>query len=755
MLQVFKGVAYTILALLGVVVLAVVLIIVLLVTLVDPNDYREDISRVAHDTAGVSLTLGGDLSWRFYPIVGFGANAVELALQADQPPLLKMDEMTLGVKVLPLLSKKIEIDGLDIKGLQANLSINEQGQNNWQIASTEQQQASADTDTDTAATKKAKPQTFPELLIPRIRISDSSIHYQDKTTQVANTVDLPLLELQHVNLNQPFPLLLEARVRDQQQLDVTTRLQAMVNASLATKHYGLSELQLSADIAGVFAKPVAVKIEGDLQFDQANDKASVNLSRLQLADLVAKATIEATSVSTAPAFSGQLQSATFSAKALMAALSIPAPLTQDKNALTKVALNAQFNGTPNTINIKPLTVKLDESTLSGEVAVVDVAKQALQFTLHLDKLDADRYLPPASNDSPKTQQVVGPPSVGMDKGKGKAKPNVEAVVELLPLEILRGLHLKGKFTADEVIVKQIAVHNIALDIKALNGDVRITDISAKLLQGSLAGKITVDARTAKPLIATNINLSDIELSQLLQPFMQQQLLSGRSSLALDTRTEGNDIDTLIKQALGQINVSMANTVLHGVNVNQIAADAIKNKLGDFASLLPDYEQKLPKALKADTEIRKLLANIKVEKGHLIMPNFTADTDQGKLNASGDIDLLNQGFDYKIAVVLAALSDNKYFKGTAWPVHCKGTLATPIIQWCKPDGSAMTTLFEQAATQALRDKGAKKLSDKLGMDVADEAAAKAELRAKAKAEEERAKEKLKESLNKKLNKFLSQ
>ena len=88
-----------------------------------------------------------------------------------------MDEMTLGVKVLPLLSKKIEIDGLDIKGLQANLSINEQGQNNWQIASTEQQQASADTDTDTAATKKAKPQTFPELLIPRIRISDSSILY--------------------------------------------------------------------------------------------------------------------------------------------------------------------------------------------------------------------------------------------------------------------------------------------------------------------------------------------------------------------------------------------------------------------------------------------------------------------------------------------------------------------------------------------------------------------------------------------------
>ncbi|WP_019528538.1 AsmA family protein [Dasania marina] len=752
MLQVFKGVAYTILALLGVVVLVAVLLIVLLVTLVDPNDYREDISRVAHDTAGVSLTLGGDLSWRFYPIVGFGANAVELALQAGQPPLLKIDEMTLEVKVLPLLSKKIEIDGLDIKGLQANLSINEQGQNNWQIASTEQQPP-AGTDTDTVATKKAKPQTFPELLIPRIRISDSSIHYQDKTTQVAYTVDLPLLELQHVNLNQPFPLLLEARVRDQQQLDVTTRLQAMVNASLATKHYGLSELQLSADIAGVFAKPVAVKIEGDLQFDQANDKTSINLSRLQLADLVAKATIEATSVSTAPAFSGQLQSETFNAKTLMAALSIPAPLTQDKHALTKVTFNAQLNGTPNTINIKPLTLKLDDSSLSGEVAVVDVAKQALQFTLHLDKLDADRYLPPASNDTPKTQQVVGPPAAGKDKNK--AKPNVEAVAELLPLETLRGLNLKGKFTADEIILKQIPLQAIALDIKALDGDVRITDINAKLLQGSLAGKVTVDARSAKPLIATSIILSDIEISQLLQPFMSVQLLSGRSSVALDTRTEGNDIDTLIKQALGQIDVSMANTVLHGVNVNQIAADAIKNKLGDFASLLPDYEQKLPMALKADTEISKLLANIKVEKGHLIMPNFTADTDQGKLNASGDIDLLNQGFDYKIAVMLAALSDNKYLKGTQWPVRCKGTLATPIIQWCKPDGSAMNTLFEQAATQALRDKGAKKLSDKLGIDVADEAAAKAELRAKAKAEEERAKEKLKESLNKKFNKFLSQ
>lgn len=738
---VVKGIVYAVLALVGVVALA----LVLLVTLVNPNDYREDISRIAKDAAGVELKLGGDLSWRFYPVLGFGASAVELALQSGQPTLVKIREMAVGVRILPLLSGKIEIDALDIGGLQAHLVVDEKGDNNWQMASSTAEPASppatAPAGETAAGATTAADAGVPDIFIPSIRIHESGIRYQDLAAKLEYTVDLPLLELKDVNLKERFPLLLEARVRDNAGLDVNTRLEGNVSALLAEGRFGIAQLQIAADVAGIFPKPVAVNVQGDLQFDQQKDTAEVTLQRLQFANLIAQLNLAATQVSSAPAFTGKLSSETFDAKALMAALDMPPPHTMDADAMTRVQLNADFSGTPDKVSVKPLAIKLDDSTLSGEVAIVDVSKQAIRFALQLDKIDADRYLPP----SPVAENAAAEAAV-----PAEATP-AGAAAELIPVELLRTLNLKGTFKAGEVIVQQIAMRDIALGIKAIDGDVQITDLGAKLLQGSLAGSVAVDVRKAQPEITTRIKLDQIEVSDLMKPFVSAQLLSGRTSVNIDTTTSGNDVDTLLKQALGQINLNMANTVVHGVNVNQVALDAVKNKLGDFTALVPDYQNKLPKALKSDTEIRNLLANMKLENGHLITPDFSADTGEGQLSASGDIDLLNKGFDYSFGVVLSSLDDNKYLKGTRWPVRCKGSLDVPVTDWCRPDSKAVNGALEQAAKIALRDKGAQKLGEKLGIENADEAAVNEELRQKAKAEEDRAKKKL----NEKLNKWLGQ
>lgn len=742
---VVKGIAYTVLTVVGVVALA----LVLLVTLVDPNDYREDISRIAKDTAGVELKLGGELSWRFYPVLGFGASQVGLALQSGQPELVNIGDMAVGIKILPLLSKKIEIDALDIGGLKANLIVNEKGENNWQMASTSTEPTPATTASTTApaaetpATDSAE---LPEIVIPSVRIHSSVISYQDKTAGIAYTVDLPLLELSNVNLKESFPLVMEARVRDQAKLDVNTKLEGKVKALVSKQQFGIDDLHLAAEIAGIFAKPVAVNVQGNVQFDQAQDKADVNLERLQFANMPARLQLSATAVSTAPAFSGSLETEVFNAKDMMKALDIPPPATQDADAMTRVQMTASFAGTPAKVTVKPLTLKLDESTLSGEVSVVDVSKQAIRFALQLDKINVDSYTPQA--ETPVAEAVA------KETGKTANAANASAVAaELIPVEMLRTLNLKGTFKAGEVIVKQIPMRDIGLSIKAIDGDIQITDLGAKLLQGSMAGTVMLDARQAQPKITTRIDLNEIEMSDLMQPFVTAQLLSGRTSLKVDTTTTGNDMDTLLKQALGQINLSMANTVIHGVNVNQVALDAVRNKLGDFATLAPDYESKLPKALKSDTEISNLLANMKIENGHLLMPDFSADTGEGQMSATGDIDLLNQGFDYHFGVVLSALDSNKYLKGVKWPVRCKGSLETSAVDWCRPDGKAVSKALEQAATLALRDKGAQKLGEQLGIDNADEAAVKEDLRQKAKAEEDKAKKKLGDSLNKKLNKLL--
>ncbi len=236
---------------------------------------------------------------------------------------------------------------------------------------------------------------------------------------------------------------------------------------------------------------------------------------------------------------------------------------------------------------------------------------------------------------------------------------------------------------------------------------------------------------------------------MLRPFTPAEILSGRSSLSLDVATRGNDIDPLIRQALGQLDLSASDLVLHGVNLNQLVVDAINRKVGNFGTLLAGYRDKLPKELEEDTRIHDMLAKMRLDNGKLILPDMDTETGAGRLTAAGSFDLLNRGFDYRFGVQLAALNDHRYLSETRWPVRCRGDLDTPVSRWCRIDAGAMNATLEQAAKQALRDKAAEKVGEELGLEDADEAAAREALRQKAREEEERAKRKLREKLDEKL------
>ncbi len=720
--KVIKGLAYTVGAIAGL----LLLLVVVLVVFVDPNDYKGDIETIARDAGGVELTLGGDLSWRFYPVLGFGAEKVTLAMQPDTPTLVDIGELKLGVKLLPLFSKKIEVDEISISGLNANLRVDVNGNNNWSVPEGEQ------TIDDSENTKPSA--TAPDIKIPRISVNDSTIVYSDKQSGTDYRVALEQLVLENVALNQAFPLTLKAAISDAAGLQVDTTLNSLVKVDLDNQQYQLNDLDLVADIKGVFEKTAPLTVKGNVVVDQKKDNAIVNISSLSLANAEANLAAEATGLSGELAYKGQLNSKTFDAKKLMAALGVPAIETQDGSVLSKVNVAATFSGTPKKAAVNPLTIVLDDSTLSGQVTVSDLQTQSLSFALGLDKIDLDRYMAPVSETAEK-------PATTSD-----------ANAELIPVETLRGLNLQGTFKATEVVINKIPMTNINVAVKAKDGVLTVSDIKANLLKGDMGGTVTVNAKGAEPAIATDLGLNKIEMAELLKPFTTQTLFSGISSFTLNTKTTGNTVDTLIKQALGKATLSMDDSVIHGVNINEVALGAVKNKLGDFSQLYPDYQQKLPKALKSDTEIKNLLANINIENGHLIMPQVSADTNQGNFSASGDIDLLNKGFDYTFGVQLSALAGNKYLKGTQWPIVCKGGVGISVLNWCRPDSSAINKVFERAAKKALQEKGAEKLGEKLGVTAGEGETAKEALQEKAKEEEQRAKDKVNEKINEKLNKL---
>lgn len=703
----------------------------LLVMRVDPNDYKDELRKLAHEQAGIELSLDGELAWSFYPVLGFRLKDAGGNFGNESTPLLHIDDLSMGLRLLPLLSRKIEVDALEISGLQLKLVVNNKGQNNWTPIPSSKPSASA----ASGLTPVEQKTPVPALFIPELRVRNSQLRYEDQVSKQRYSFDLNELTLQNVRLDTPFPVLFKGRLSDQAGLDLELTLATQLKVESGGKKITADALELQSQIKGKTAVPLLVELQGALVFDQSADRLELTLSRVQSAAFAAMADVQVTSLSQSPAFKGQLRSETFNAKTLLENLAITPPVMQDNSALERIKVDLSFSGDSKQLSVDPLTLKLDDSTISGNLAILDLASQALRFAFTLDHIDLDRYLPPPSKQSAATASDAR-----------LNAPAAPANTALLPVDTLRKLRASGRFKANELIVNKVSIRDLVLAIEAKNGDVQVTQLQAKAWQGSLNGSAGLDVRGSQPQWRSRIEAQNVLMEEVLRSVTPKALLSGRSGFTLQLASQGNDVDNLLKAAVGQVDLSLQEGLLHGVNLNGLASAALSEKLGTAANLVPDYQQRLPKALKEDTALHDVLVHMNIEDGHLILPDVKARTDQGHVQARADVDLLQQGFDAHLGVVLAALSDNHYFKDTAWPLRCQGKFNEALQSSCRPDSQAMGDIIQKAGSQAMRAKAVEKVGEKLGVSGADEAAVKQEAKQKAK-------DKLNEELGKKFNKFL--
>ena len=82
--------------------------------------------------------------------------------------------------------------------------------------------------------------------------------------------------------------------------------------------------------------------------------------------------------------SGSLATAAFNPRAVMAALGMAAPKTADASVLKSASFSAAIQGDEQKILLKNIRVKLDDSTLTGEAGISDLASLRQYARLTLD-----------------------------------------------------------------------------------------------------------------------------------------------------------------------------------------------------------------------------------------------------------------------------------------------------------------------------------------------------------------------------------
>ena len=422
--------------------LVVLFIIALLIvpSFVDLQSYKPRIEKMVSEATGRPFSIGGDIDLSLFPWAGFSSSDIHLGNPPgfEEKDFASLKAIEVRVKLIPLISKDIQVKRFIVEGPRIALEKNKSGRTNWEGIGKKPAEAAPKPE------KEKAPEGGPGeglpiagLAVGEFAVTKGSLLWIDHSKGDRKEVSDVNLRLKDVSLDRPI------------------------------------QLALSAILDG---QPVELKGNvGPLGKDPGKGTMPVDLSIKALKELEMNLKGKLVDPATTQQFDLALQVSPFSPRKLMSALGQDFPVkTADPNALNKVALKAQLKGNSKNVSISDGTLQLDESNLAFSLRAKDFARPDLAFDLNLDKIDLDRYLPPPSEKKTGEKKEEKKPSTA-ERKKADYAP-------------LRKLLLDGKIRVGNLKAHGAKVQDIYLKVSAKNGLFNLDPLTLKLYQGNVSSK---------------------------------------------------------------------------------------------------------------------------------------------------------------------------------------------------------------------------------------------------------------------------
>lgn len=557
-----------------------------LVNKVDPNDYKSQIAQQIESQIGRKLSIDGDLSWRFYPWVGITLNDFSLSNRAGFSPdsMLSAKQADIQLKLIPLLSKQVEIGKVQLSNPKLNLSINAKGETNWGDVTA---QSSSDKNTDMPS-EQAAGAMVGGLVIQGVDVSNGEISWNDQ------------LSGQHYNLSAFNLKTGKVKPGEPISFDLNTGLQAsvlpesanfsLIGNLLLSERFDKVEIDTIVSNFEMGDTTAQLNIE-DIQFDLqsgvlAVTKAGGELSMDQLStdvsvDAISLKTETGVAALSGLAYEGQFELFPYKGQADQVTFNSNAGLLSIKNK----SITSEFNKLPLLINAKSVDYSINNETL----LIPKLNLKADQADINLDL---------------NIQNLLGALSASGHVGTNQF--NVRNLLDKigidplsdLPNDALQNIRLETDF---KVGLSSLALTGLTakVDDTTVTGDFRLNDFS------SLAShfKINIDhlnidqylsednatvaqetgpgAAVALPFIA--LKGLDVKGTLAVGELKAQDLLSKDVTITVDTGTDIIKIEPLRAKLYGGETI---NTFIYDIS-GDVPAVKIDSKLSsiDLGSFL--------------------------------------------------------------------------------------------------------------------------------------------------------------------------
>ena len=653
----------------GAIVALVVAITFVLAFFIDPNDYKDQIAQAVGDATGRTLTLEGNLELEVFPRLRIAVGRAELSNAAgfNAAPFAEISSARLQLQLLPLLTRRLAIDEASLEGLRLNLARNAAGTNNWQ-------DLGGDAAPDAPVATESAAGTGAELGfdVRSIEVADAQVSWSDASTGSEWILRDFNMSAADFGPDLAFPLEIQFGLSGAE-LDVVVDASMEATLSLAANRYELDQLE------------VALRGEGEgwpggggvatLRFDRFTadlDAETVELDNLRMnflgVDMAGSLT--GRELLSNLSLAGAIEIAPFDPREVLEVFDTEIE-TADADVFRQASARAELVYDPTQLGLRNMTLALDDSELTGSLGL---RGNALRFSLAVNEINIDRYLPPAAD-----PEAGAPPDEG----------DLDEVD--LPIDVFRTLDAEGELRLGQTQFSGLQLSDAVFGVNARNGRVRLTP-RASLYGGSINGEIRIDVRGDSADFGLVQSLANVDLMPLGRDYLDTEAVSGTGNVNLDLRATGANMGQLMRELDGDVSFTLSDGAWEGLDAWYELRRARAVASGDPAPAREGARR---------TPFSSVSATGVIENAVLTNRDLNASLGFMSMTGSGTVNLLTDAIDF---AVTARFIDGEQLQsdpamaglaGASLPLTVGGTLAEPAI---RPDFGALVRARAQEAVQ---------------------------------------------------------
>jgi AsmA protein len=420
-----------------------------------------------------------------------------------------------------------------------------------------------------------------------------------------------------------------------------------------------------------------IDLDARFEFDQAADTLSVAPFAAELFGLAATGEVVGRNVSQTAEWSGTAKVAQFSPQALLQRFGLPPQPTSDSQALTRATIDTRFEVTGERAELSNVVLALDDTRITGSFTLVGFDAPAYRFALDVDRVNADRYLPPKARDAQEGEATAG---------------DIE-----LPQN--NTMDLDGTMRIGALGLAGMQFQEVATRVLIGGGDAKLENARAKLYGGTFDGSFHVRAAGNEPGLALEGRAAGLALEPLITALTGEPAnFSGTGSFDLNLSGTGRTVIENVRTAGGNVSFDMSGGVIKGFNLGHALCSAYN--VTQRAPAPPDQP--------AETAYDGIKGAAVVAAGTADSRDLIARTSFMDLTAAGTLKLVEQQLDYRAdarltnAIPIPGCETLDQFVGDALPFNITGTVTAPSIT---PD-------FSKLVQRQIREEVQERIQDRI-------------------------------------------